>query len=83
MSAHTTPLASLKRSIRSMRETAVLLQHCEGDIALSQEDWRALGDWLLRQVIEIDGAVGVAVVSGHLPNLSSVVIDGDCAEVRA
>lgn len=83
MHTRTTPLALLKRSVSSMRETAVLLQRCEGDILLSQEERRALGDWLLRQVIEIDGAVGAATLSGHLPNLCAVVIDAQYAEVRS
>ncbi|MBY4640315.1 hypothetical protein K6L44_10015 [Gluconacetobacter entanii] len=83
MHTYTTPLAMLKHTVNSMREAAVELQRRDGDIVLSQEEQRALGDWLLRRVIEIDGAVGVAVVSGHLPNLGSVVVEGECREIGA
>lgn len=78
-----TPLAQLRHSTRSMRETAIRMREIKSDRTLTAAELHDLGDWLLRQVIEIDGAVGMAVVSGHLPNLCAVVIDGDCAEVRA
>lgn len=78
-----TPLAQLRYSTRSMREAAIRMREIKDPRTLTAAELHDLGDWLMRQVIEIDGAIGTAALAGHLPHLSSVVVEGECREVRA
>lgn len=80
---HMTPLAQLRHSTGSMRETAIRMQETTGDRTLTEAEARDFGDWLMRQCIEIDGAIGTAALAGHLPHLGSVVIEGECREIGA
>ncbi|GAB6965985.1 hypothetical protein JCM25156A_32010 [Komagataeibacter kakiaceti JCM 25156] len=80
---HMTPLARLRHNTRSMRETAIRMKETRGSRALTEAELHDLGDWLMRQVIEIDGAIGTAALAGHLPHLGSVVVEGECREIGA
>ncbi|KAB8123069.1 hypothetical protein D3W54_01225 [Komagataeibacter medellinensis] len=78
-----TPLAQLRHSTHSMREAATRMREIKDPRTLTAADFRDLGDWLMRQVIEIDGAIGTAALAGHLPHLGNVVIEGECREIGA
>ena len=80
---HMTPLAQLRHSTGSMRETAIRMREIKGDRTLTAADLHDLGDWLMRQCIEIDGAIGTAALAGHLPHLGSIVVEGECREIGA
>lgn len=80
---HQTPLAQLRHNTRSLRETAIRMREIKGDRTLTAAELHDLGDWLMRRCIEIDGAIGTAALAGHLPHLGSVVVDGECREIRA
>ena len=78
-----TPLAQLRHNTRSLRETAIRMREIKDNHPLTTAELRDLGDWLMRQCIEIDGAIGTAALAGHLPHLGSVVIEGECREIGA
>lgn len=80
---HQTPLAQLRHSTRSMRETAIRMKEIKDPRTLTAADFRDLGDWLMRQCIEIDGAIGTAALAGHLPHLGSVVVEAEFREIGA
>ena len=79
----TTPLAQLRHNTRSMRETAIRMRETTGNRTLTAAELHDLGDWLMRQCIEIDGAIGTAALAGHLPHLGSIVVEGECREIGA
>lgn len=80
---HMTPLAQLRHNTHSMRETAIRMKEIKGDRTLTAADLHDLGDWLMRQCIEIDRAIGTAALAGHLPHLGRVVVDAEFREIGA
>ncbi len=77
-----TPLTQIKSCTRRMREAAQLAHACDGPVTLSAAEHRELGDFLMRLAIDIEGAVGAAVVDHTLTKMELTILDAEFVEVR-
>ncbi|MFT8423657.1 MAG: hypothetical protein ABF479_11080 [Gluconacetobacter sp.] len=78
-----TPLTQIKSCTRRMRDAARLAHACAGPVTLSADEHRELGDFLMRLAIDIEGAVGAAVVDHTLTRMDLTITDVDYVEVRS